>query len=704
MRRTERQWGVIPCILGVLLIILATGTAGASEQQLRASLKQLDRWLGDTDRGDGWRRYLKSDQLREQLEQGDLADRAVVKQVLDQYESDAAGLHLRRFVAVRRAVQAWLEQLPALRAQDLPQAARDAIAHFRSISSEEVDVRRKRLRTALAELDEHMLASGISSAYKRKSFLQWDELEAELAAESGPTRKVLRKVEANFYQNKKGLEHEKFLAARQALRAFTDALTFSSSDQSSKYVEQNLNLLTTQLETFQAAPNTDDAEAIGRILGWLERYGQAEEVVRMVRQYHSRPNLFLMFSEDMLKTGVEMDIDEGLRIRELILGTSIYGNARMKGKVTLDLIPSADRAAIDIVLGGTTYSNNVGYNGPVKIYSNSNTSINARQRLFLTSDGLSCNRARASCRTRTNITSIKASRRLVQNIAWNKARQAKPKAESIASSRAGQKVRARIEEQVGVMMNRGNQVFEDRLQKPLIRRDGWPSVFKFNTTEDSLHLTMQESPADRLAAPDQPPALLPGSDFAVELHESFIGNMCQVMMAGVTLTDQRMEELATDLLGRNPEELGIMGNDSWSITFADSRPVNARFEGDLARIVIRGKKFSRGSQSISEPAEISATYRLEKGPGGIRMTRQGDVQVKFIGSENLGGRQTAMKVFLQKKFENLFKPEIVSEGLALPGGWAKQDPMRLSQLQCDGGWLVLAWRATLREARTARRN
>ena len=61
--------------------------------------------------------------------------------------------------------------------------------------------------------------------------------------------------------------------------------------------------------------------------------------------------------------------------------------------------------------------------------------------------------------------------------------------------------------------------------------------------------------------------------------------------------------------------------------------------------------------------EISASYKLEKSNGGSKLTRQGDVVAEYINKQRQSVLETAMKSLMRQKFEALFKPEIVSDGL-----------------------------------------
>jgi hypothetical protein len=165
------------------------------------------------------------------------------------------------------------------------------------------------------------------------------------------------------------------------------------------------------------------------------------------------------------------------------------------------------------------------------------------------------------------------------------------------------------------------------------------------------------------------------------------------MLGDVTLTDERVAEMVKNLTGSVPDELAITPEkDPWSITFTAELPVDVRMDDQGFKIMIRGKRFTRSDQEIRKVIEISASYKVEQAGDGAKLTRQGDLQVDFVGVPRLNVSQVAMKTFIRKKFESLLKPEIVTEGLALPNRWKDVGKFRLEQLHCDDGWLALSWR------------
>jgi hypothetical protein len=220
-----------------------------------------------------------------------------------------------------------------------------------------------------------------------------------------------------------------------------------------------------------------------------------------------------------------------------------------------------------------------------------------------------------------------------------------------------------------------------------------------------MHVVGLRAGADQLAAPNQPPALTANHNLAIRLHESFAGNLSQAALGGVTLTDEKLVQLVEQLTGSVPEEMEITEEDDpWSITFASERPIDTRFDDQNVTISIRGKRFTRGSQELKENLQISATYKLERTAHGTKLTREGDLQIAFAGSKRLSASQIAMKTFMKKRFEDMFKTEIVSDGIELPGQFGQAGKLTVQQVHCDDGWLALGWNHPPLNARTAKKD
>jgi hypothetical protein len=704
MQLIPRFFWTVACACGLLLTAVQTADAQSSAARVESALKSLHQWVGTGAKGEGWRSHLMSDELEAQLAKRENADRLVVSAILARYSGSEAGLELRRFVAVRQALAAWLDELPPVAVSDLVAAARQTRTEFSKKSDADVQQALRRLDQAVADMDRVMARWASDTRTGWQNNLDWQPMKEQLAAESPDLRK-LQAIQGKLYANQEGFELPQFAAFRDALRAYLDVSMFAANAKAQEFHERFADELAERLETYVQQPNTDDAVRIGQIIGWMARYGQAPELVTAVRQHFSRPNLFVQLSESMLRTGIETRVDERTRVREDILGTAIHGSATLKGRVSIDLVPNANSAAIDLLLTGTTYSNNTGYNGPVTIFSSGVTSVDARKRVLVDAEGITTHQARAACRTSSQIHCISAKSPLIEKVAWKRVRQSKSQAEVIASQRASRRVAAQMNSEVVEVLAPAKELFAEKFRNPLLRRDGFPRELLLSTTDDRLFIRALQAGVDQLAAPDEPPALTGEHDVAARIHESLVGNLSQAYIGGVTWDDERIAILAERLTGDVPPALRITRDDDpWSITFANERPFDARFDDNRITMILRAKRFTRAEQELRENVEIKAIYQVEKTERGSRMVRQGDVDVNFGDGKSLSVGNVAMKAFVRKKFESLFQEKFESDGVALPGRWQMAGKMRLDQLNCGKGWLVFGWYQPSLDTRVASRN
>jgi hypothetical protein len=678
--------------------------SGAAKVQ--SALSELDRFLGSGDNGQRWHAFLRTEELRVEAAKGSQADMSTVAKVLSRYEGPQAGLELPQFVAVRRALAAWSAELSAAQADNLPQMARDAAQRFRPVAPQDVAATQAELNAALGGLDALLRNSPRENDAGWRRYLRWDELVEQARRSEGPDPKVVEPILAKLGAQENGLEMPQFRRVRHALKRHLETSQVAADAKLQETYAQRLEELAKHLENFDKTHSGDDAIAITRALGWLARHRQAGDLIAAVQRRYFRPNLYGTISQRFLSAGIDRDVDQTQGVTDLILGTSIYGTAHTTGRTTVELVPNSRAAQMDILLTGQALSNNVGYNGPVTIYSTGYTSISGRKTLLLTPDGMTGYPASASCATSTNIYAISAQCCLIEELARKRARNTKSRAEAIASDHAAARVAGQMDYQAGDLIADANERYVTRLRTPLVRRDAFPPHVSLASSADTIELVVTQAGHAQIGAPAAPPNLAAAHDVTVRAHESAVVNFAEAMIGGVMLTDERLEKIIReDLQAEVPEELQITPDkEPWSITFAEEVPVRAQFAGGGLSMAIRGTRFTRGDQAINEPIEISAKYTIEKTATGSKLTRQGEVEVTFLERERLAAQQVAFKTFLTRKFSALFKPEFVSEGVVLKGRLEKAGKLQVQEIASDRGWIVLGWQLAQPAAATAARS
>ncbi len=680
-------------LVTVLVILSSSSAPQAAEPdaQVKASLDELHAWLDSSKNGAAWRSYLRSEQLEAVLAQGDQADQQAVAAILEKYASGASGLEEPHFVAVRSALEAWLADLTYIRPEAIPQAARDAKSQFRAIDEASVGEARRQVTQAATALDRFLAGGGRRTAEGWKEHLQWSQMQAELDESKTPDIRVLNSIIEIYQQDKAGLELPQFLAVQRRLRTLINRVQASSDPALADAYAANLETLAGLLEKDPQVRTTEDALVIGRTLGWLESAEQCPALIAAVRRHCAQPNLYVEVSGALIAKGINREVDDTTNVVDNILGTSIRGTAHTQGNVTVDLVPDPNRAAINIRLIGRIHSDTVGQNGPATLYTTGLTSVDAHKTLLIDAEGVHGQRAVAKCRTNTRIDDISVGR-LAENTAWSRASAQKPDAERVAARHAEQRVVRRIDSQASELVTKATDGFQNKFRSPLLRRGAYPELLQFSTTADQLLVKMAHASRFQVAAATPPPAIEQGRDLAVRVHQSLVGNISEAMIGGQTLTDERLAELVERLAHEVPEELQIAPDkEPWTITFSPSQPIATEFGDGRIKVTVTGTHFTRGEQEIREPMEIVVEYTIEKTSTGARLVRQGDVSAEYIRDGRQSVTQVAFKTFVRKKFDALFKDEIVTEGLTLPGRWEKAGKLQLEQLSISDGWVALAW-------------
>ena len=333
--------GLVWCFTVFFSALPDVARGQAAIDEVRAAVGTLHTYLGTTKREEPkWRQYLMSDELQRQLAKGSQADRETVQNILSRYRGRKAGLERREFVAVRRSLEAWLQELPSVPIEKLAQAARNARAAFVPLTAADVERAKQEFNQALGELERFLTREEGEGVEDWKEYLGWSELRKQLDAADGPDWGVLQGLAPRLYANESGLERPPFLKTRQALVHYVNTAWFASTPNAREQFQQQLEELAKHLDAFTKKPDTDTAVSIGRSLGWLEQFGQSAELVSAVRGHYFRPNLLAQLSTELIASGIASDVEEDAPVREVILGTRMYGTDHMVGHVSVKPVPN----------------------------------------------------------------------------------------------------------------------------------------------------------------------------------------------------------------------------------------------------------------------------------------------------------------------------------------------------------------------------
>lgn len=152
------------------------------------------------------------------------------------------------------------------------------------------------------------------------------------------------------------------------------------------------------------------ARGLGAILIAGLLFGAAAEAAEPVKPDH---RIVLRVSSAMLNSLMDgrEDVNRESVVQETILGTSVYGKARVTGTPVVKLVESPEHARFQIILNGTAVARTTGYNGPAIVSSRSVTSFTATKMVvFEPGKGFSGQPAKVTARTQTTIENIDSTR------------------------------------------------------------------------------------------------------------------------------------------------------------------------------------------------------------------------------------------------------------------------------------------------------
>ena len=611
------------------------------------------------------------------------------------------GMNLRNFGIVAVLVTLGTQNLLWAQTPAPPAAAANAAAaapQFRPLTAADAQDALAQVRSAADAVEQRFATAG-SSADGWKAYLAWDQFKGELQ-KAKPDGAILVDVYKKLASGYEGLELKWFANLRVALGDYLPVAANVGNSDLEKAFKSELDELSGQFKSLSAHPTAAETRQIADRLLWLESARQAPELVREIRARFSTPNFHVQLGGDLLNVGIGGPIDDVAPIDDCILGTAIHGTGRTVGKTTAVLTPNPTFATFDAMLDAVNYSNNVGRNGPVCIYSTGQTWLGADKRLWLDATGLHAHSARTAAdahTTITNIVSIKG-RKMVEKIAWRRAGQQLGEAQAIASQHAAARLAVRVDAQADPSLQDANQRYEAKVHKPLDERRAFPQVLNFDTLASALEIHGMAAQQSQLAAASAPPELLHPADVTVRVHESMVNNMTETVLAGMRLSDTMVQQAALELLGRLPDQLQP-DQEPLTIVFPPERipqvpPVTVAFAENGMTVTVRGWKYFTGAQQQEQPGMfVTAAYKFKNTPEGYRAIRQGDLQVTGTKpGEKLSARLIYIKNVVMRKFGKLFAPEIKLQGFKFNSGkLAAAGQFVPQEIISQDGWLAIGY-------------
>jgi hypothetical protein len=358
----------------------------------------------------------------------------------------------------------------------------------------------------------------------------------------------------------------------------------------------------------------------------LMRTPLTSPVIKTIEQPPSVGNLRLSLSEQFLNRFVARDELKPGEVRGFILGAQVTGRQTTKTRLTLDVVPDADKIHAMLVLNGKTRSETTGITPQAKIETMSDQDFVATKEIFF--DGMKLSTRHAIVHARANNQTVGAMTpysgtligSLADRIAYREAERRRPQSEQIARDKLVERVYPEFDSSIDHQLAMANDRLNDVVRPKLREWNMLPSVQKVASSGSHLFYCVQLGGKTEPATnPDS--RLVTDDDINLLVHESLFSLIVdRFSIRGLKTTDREIKAMFTpyeyklegDELDRaEPPAIGLPGMSQivTDIEFDETNPLEIRFEEDRVMVTMRAT-FKPAGQTLLPHLAITIPYTI----------------------------------------------------------------------------------------------
>lgn len=536
----------------------------------------------------------------------------------------------------------------------------------------DIDATRAEFLAAADNLRQHLART--ASAGNAEAWLSYLELQPVLDAIESEAREVSIAVKSTRVSQKAtglhaGLEVSAVRRLRSAAQDYSNALRFRSKERTTEVLARQLVKFSDDWSKIESTPTPDEVATLQFILDFLERTDQQVALVQQATSRYSSANIHVTVDDELIYRSVNRFVNQCSPVRDCILGTRIIGSALLTGDVAATLLPSTGSVRLQIALNGTVNSNNIGYNGPVKLRTSGDGVVFASRTLEVNEAGIEMDPVVASASLNTRINSIEHPLGLVRRIAKKKAAQQKHMADRIAHGKLISKLKTAFAEETDSSVQQPDSDVMGQFRSYLQRLDFSEPSRSMGSTSESVFLYATIRKANQLAAPTPAPPIAEPNEATVQVHESVVNNTIGSILAGRTMTRSELQDLVSKA-GRDENELSVDDDQekpNFEIDFSPTRPIIFEARDGKIRVGIRGTRFAEGARELKAKLEIVAVYQPVKTESGdILLDRVGETQINFPGTKRLSVAQAGIRGSIKKGVADAFPKVLMDQPWTVP--------------------------------------
>jgi hypothetical protein len=451
------------------------------------------------------------------------------------------------------------------------------------------------------------------------------------------------------------------------------------------------------IELYELNSSAAAGRTVATAAGSLAYSGNADEreLAARIEQHYRNANVRIAISAAMLNRLMPRPPVTEQPVYDQILGADVQGTSRARTRLAVRLTPDRGRWNFDLQANGLVDSDTESSRGPVRFYTDGQTSYVATKRVTVGADGVRVAPAAVYVSTDTDLRGFDTDydgvpliRGLVRGIARSKHDQMQPQALAIADAKARGAISHHFDGEVDAQMAKAEADFQRRVWDRLVRLKLEPMALDLQTTAERMVVRMRLADHDQLGGHTPRPRAWSNSLLSVQVHESAINNLVDSLeLDGRTLNPVELYELVGQRLEFTPEIPADLPRDA-TITFAARDAVQTQLIDGQVQIKLSIAQIAQPGRTIRNFQVIIAYLPAMS---GMKIQLQRDPTIQLIGAQRQGfGARIALRGVFAKMFPKSRPIEVDLQEVFDQPRLTRLSGVEISQLVMDEGWLGLA--------------
>ncbi|HEY1601605.1 MAG TPA: hypothetical protein VGG64_18540 [Pirellulales bacterium] len=691
--RCSRREGIAR--VAALIVVLAGAQPGFAQtdstaaREGRAALREVRQTYLVQGTSATWARRLSLDDVAAELRAGTRADPKVLKGFIGELRrTDVPQYREKAFQRLSAALTARTKELADIPVDEWQSHCAEIAKNSPPATPAVIDAHRKLLAERLDSF-ERRLPELRQSTNRWSKFLFWPETR-QLATSNVSDPDVLDRLERRWQNALSVWQSDELLEVSMAVQTYVPLLRSylwpETAEERAAAWDQIAALLDPSALAEKAGP-----AALGQAIHNRERIGQAPQLTASIRRHFSHPNVVLQVRPSWLQAKLSQPINEPYRVNDVFAGARTVGSGRLVGKATFEVLPSQVVGRWVMRLDATSTARTTGYSDRVRVQSRANTSIRGEKQFVLDEVGLTSRRATADASTRIVYDGIDAEGLAPRrNEATRQTQARRPRAETDSSALAERTTIGQLDTEGQKLAASFNASYRKDYRDPLILANRLVPATRVRASRESVRWECDWiSPTGFARTPASPQ--LADAAVAIGLASTALEEEATSSLAGRRLSGDELVKAVGGMLGAS-DAPGQTTQD-FAVTFANP-PCEVQIANGVVHVRLQITSFQ--AAEVEYPAmSVDVDYTPSERDGGLTLTRQGGLRVKFLAAEGeqpkaVSGRQQTLKLAVQRRLGRVLTEELRWPAIVLPDWIDRGAKLRVDAVSADAGWLQMA--------------